>query len=330
MIDWVAIIGGSGYIGSHVAAALKRDTKHKILIIDQKANQLPNTHIYADKVVNADYTSEESFMALKSVKPIAIVHCAALNLVTPSVTEPAIYYENNVCKLMAFMDHLRKYHYNNVIFRSSSNVYGNGNGIKPFSETDLLNPINPYGKTKLTGEMLLADYSAAYGINSIAFRFFNAVGAEPKLNLGQPPNASHVLARIMDSLITDTEFVINGDDWPTPDGTAIRDYIHVRDIANAHIMGIGWLLNNPGHYVYNIGSGTGYSVKEILSAVERVTCKTVKTVVGPRRSGDPAWRIADISKIKMSLGWKPLYDLDAVVLDVYNWYTSTTYTNMCH
>ena len=328
MSEWIVVTGGAGYVGSHIAAALKRDTKYKTLVIDQNAALAPHTHAFADEIVNDDYASKLALDVIDVVKPLAIIHCAASSLVTPSVNNPAKYYDNNVCSLLKFMNHLRDNKHNNVIFSSSSSVYGDGDGVTPSNETELLNPIRPYGRTKQAGEMILGDYFTAYGINSIAFRYFNAVGASPKLNLGQLPNASHVIARVMDCLLADTEFVINGTDWPTKDGTCVRDYVHVNDIAVAHVMGISWLINSPGHYVYNIGSGSGYSVLDILSAVERVTGKKVKTVEGPRRPGDPAWRIADVTKIHKELGWAPIHDLDKVVSDAYQWYTSSAYLNM--
>ena len=244
------------------------------------------------------------------------------------MTDPGSYYDNNVIKLKILLDHLSKSDSKNIVFSSSSSVYGDGDGETPNTEFESLEPISPYGKTKLVGEMMLLDYYMAHGVNSIAFRYFNAVGAHPSSTIGQEPGASHLIARIMESMLRDEEVPVYGDDYPTKDGTCVRDYVHVSDIAQAHVMGMSYLLNNPGQHVYNIGSGTGYSVLEIISAVERITGKSVNKVIERRRPGDPAWRVADTTRITNDLGWRPINGLDQIVADAYRWYNSDTFKNI--
>lgn len=314
-------------MGSHIAAAIKTSTKLNTLVIDSRADHLPHTLFYADHVINDDYASKAALRAIDIAKPKAVIHCAASSLVGPSVTDPAVYYRNNVTSMIKLLDHMRDKGHNNLVFSSSSSVYGD-HSSDPCLETDPLCPVSPYGATKQMGEMLLRDYSTAYGINSIAFRYFNAVGASPTLGLGQEPGATHIIARLMEGLQGDSPFTIYGDDYPTADGTCVRDYVHVADIARAHVMGVVWLLNNPGHHVYNIGSGRGYSVKEIISAVEAVDGRTVNIEIGARRQGDPAVSLAMTTNISRDLGWHPINDIRQIVTDAHAWYNSELFKCM--
>ena len=328
MNEWIAITGGCGYVGSHIATAIKSHTRFKTLVIDDRADQLSHTHASADELIADDYISTTALDSLNKLKPKAIIHCAASSLVTPSMTDPGSYYDNNVIKLKILLDHVSKSDSKNIVFSSSSSVYGDGDGKTPNTEFESLEPISPYGKTKLVGEMMLFDYYMAHGVNSIAFRYFNAVGAQSGGTIGQEPGATHLIARIMESMFRGEEVPVFGDDYPTRDGTCVRDYVHVSDIAQAHVIGMSYLLNNPGQHVYNIGSGTGYSVLEIISAVERITGKPVNKVIERRRPGDPAWRVADTSRITDDLGWKPVNGLDQIVADAYRWYNSDTFKNI--
>lgn len=328
MSNWVAITGGCGYVGSHIAASIKQNTDYKTLLIDNRAELLPHTHQYGDAVVNTDYISGESFNAITAVNPIAIVHCAASSLVGPSQTDPARYYNENVVKLVSFLNFMKNNNFNNLVFSSSSSVYGDGDGISPFVENDTYRPMSVYGKTKMMGEIALNDYYTAYGIRSVSFRYFNAVGAAESGSIGQEPGATHLVAKIMESILSGTCLEIYGDDWPTHDKTCVRDYVHVSDIADAHVKGIEWLTRNNGAYVYNIGRSQGTSVREVINTVERVIGCTVNTTVTKRRVGDPAWLVANVSKIRQDLGWTASRDLEQIVADAYRWYTSNTFKNL--
>ena len=225
--------------------------------------------------------------------------------------------------MLKLLDEMRRLKIPSIIFSSSSSVYKDGQDAA--KENSILDPVNPYGRTKLMCEMILRDYCDAYGMNAVAFRYFNAVGADPKANLGQEPNATHVIARIIESQLRDETFTVYGSDYLTPDGTCIRDYVHVNDIARAHVMGASWLTENPGFWAYNIGSGTGYSVMEVLKTVEMMSHKPVKHEFGPRRPGDPAYTLADTALIKKTLGWEPVNNLRRIVSDALSWYNSDAY-----
>lgn len=328
MSKWIAITGGCGYVGSHIAAAIKQNTDYKTLLIDSRADLLPHTFQYADTVVADDYVGEHSFSAINAVRPVAIVHCAASSLVGPSLTNPDRYYENNVVKLSELLNFMNVNGHKRIVFSSSSSVYGTGDGISPFVENIELRPISVYGRTKLIGEIMLQDYYHAYNISSVSFRYFNAVGALEAGTIGQEPNATHLIARLIESVLNNTVFEVYGDNWPTHDKTCVRDYVHVSDIADAHIKGIEWLESNVGSEVYNIGSGRGHSVKEVISAVERVTGHTVKQSVTTRRIGDPAWLIANTGKIQTDLKWTTTKTLDQIVADAYRWYNSESFKNL--
>lgn len=310
-------------MGSHVTQSIKENTNHDTLVVDRRAPLLKHTHRFADRIISGDYASDLVLDEIMSTKPMGIIHCAANSLVGPSVEDPSDYYQNNVASLIRLLDRLLRNDVRNIIFSSSSSVYGEGDGLS--GEDDTPQPCSPYGTTKLIGEMILKDYHKAYGINSICFRYFNAVGASPANNLGQEPNATHLIARLMESILDGTEFHLYGTDYPTEDGTCVRDYVHVADIATAHVQGLKWLLDNPGHHVYNIGSGSGYSVSQMIKAVETVTGREVRVVPCGRRAGDPAHRVADISKIKRDLGWEPKKSLEQIVSDAYEWYNSDTF-----
>lgn len=328
MSKWIAITGGCGYVGSHIAASIKRNTDYNTLLIDNRAELLPHTHRYGDAVINSDYVSREAFNAISTVHPIAIVHCAASSLVGPSQKDPAKYYNENVVKLVSFLNFMKHNNYNNLVFSSSSSVYGDGDGVSPFVENDTYRPMSVYGKTKMMGEIALKDYCTAYGINSVSFRYFNAVGAEDSATIGQEPGATHLIAKIMESILDSSTLEIYGDDWPTHDKTCVRDYVHVNDIADAHVKGVEWLLKNPGAHVYNIGCGIGTSVREIIDTVEHVTGHVVNTSVTKRRIGDPAWLVANVSKIRQDLGWSSTRNLEQIVADAYRWYTSDTFKSL--
>lgn len=328
MNSWIAITGGSGYVGSHIAAALKTHTAYQTLVIDNRTAQLPHTWQFADQLLNKSYTDPGISKALSKLNPEVLIHCAASSLVGPSMTDPAVYYANNVAGIITLLDTMRAHGIMNLVFSSSSSVYGDSDDHKPCHENDHLDPISPYGTTKMIGEYIIRDYCNAYGMNAICFRYFNAVGASPLNDLGQEPGATHLIACVMESLLDHSEFVINGDDWPTIDGTCVRDYVHVRDIADAHVLGAKWLLDNPGFHVMNIGSGSGQSIRQIITAVEYVTGRKINTVTGPKRAGDPAWRMADIDRISTTLNWKPNNDLVSIVSDAYDWYNSNTFKKL--
>jgi UDP-glucose-4-epimerase GalE len=327
-MSWIAVTGGCGYIGSHIAKQLGNLTSYHILLIDRRAEQLRHTHHLADRVVAADFVSDESFNALSETKPEIIIHCGGTSLVGPSITNPAEYYDNNVIKTVHLLDWIRDHAKGTgIIFSSSSSIYGDtASGI--CTEHTEKNPISPYARSKWIIEQILQDYHRAYGINSLSFRYFNAAGADPCADIGQLPNATHLLAAVIEHVLYRRSLEIYGSDYDTADGTAIRDYTHVTDIARAHVMGIDWLLNNPGCHSMNLGTGRGSSVREILMATERCLDVTIRPTIGPRREGDPARRAASNELALDKLGWRPHNNLDTIVLTAHAWYNSDAYKRL--
>jgi UDP-glucose 4-epimerase len=315
----IVVTGGCGYIGSHIARALKLHNKENyVYIIDQVRRD--HTLKNVDGFLHADYASKQSLMWVTELEPTVIVHCAGDILVGESVVNPAKYYDNNVSKTITFLSHLTTLrHKPLVLFSSSASVYGNPERV-PLIETDPIQPISPYGSSKAIIERVLADYHAAYGIPSVCFRYFNACGAEPfHHDLGQAPGASHIIARVLESHIAKKQFTLNGNDYNTPDHTCIRDYIHVWDLADAHIRAIEW--NNSSATVFNLGTRQGISNQEILDYV-LLNYGPVDVSVGPRRAGDPDCLVADATQAHNTLGWKPTYStINQIVDSAYKWYT---------
>lgn len=324
----VAITGGTGYVGSHVAKAFK-EQGFETLVVDRNASKNPHTHKYIDILVEDNFYSRAFVDALDWHRPVATVHLAANSLVGPSVTNPADYYDNNFVKTKMLVDTMISKGLNNLIFSSTSSVYGEGHE-PPIHESSEKKPLSSYGKSKLMTDMMLEDYNRAYNFNAVSFRYFNACGASENGSLGQVKGATHLVARIMESALGLSEGLkVYGTDYPTPDGTAIRDYTHVEDIADAHVLALEFIRQNPGqHQIFNLGSGTGYSVKEVISAVEKNLNTTVEYEEVERREGDPDKVFADIHKAEALLGWKPKRNIDTIAKSAYNWYSGETYKKL--
>lgn len=321
MSKTIIVTGGCGYIGSHIARAFRyADHNNRVVIIDRVQHN--HTLKDIDCFLKADYASQQALELIELEQPDIIVHCAGTSLVEPSVYDPADYYENNVGKTITLLNHIKNFDKKpTILFSSSASVYGEPNEL-PIPESHPLNPISPYGRTKLMIETILKDYSNAYDINSICFRYFNAAGAWPVENdLGEEPGGTHIIARALEASINDIVFNVFGNDYNTPDGTCIRDYIHVLDLARAHIKVINYLEYNPGFYVFNLGTAQGISNKQIADYVgEKYGFKFLN--YGNKRPGDPAVLIADSSKAKRELDWEPEHsDIGTIIDSAYLWYT---------
>jgi UDP-glucose 4-epimerase len=318
----VLVTGGCGYIGSHVARAFKQncDTVH---IVDQVYRN--HTVKDIDGYMIADFASDEALAMIVNLAPDVVVHCAGTSLVGPSMTDPGEYYHNNIVKTIAMLNVIRHMPKRPVIlFSSSASVYGVPD-TWPTDEGSDIQPISPYGATKAMTERILDDYFKAYDIHSMCFRYFNAAGAEPiNFDLGQEPGATHIVARALEASIANRAFTINGADYDTDDGTCVRDYVHVWDLAQAHILGVSYMLDDypqPGAYVLNLGTREGISNKTIVDYV--VNNYGIPFVnYGPNRPGDPDVLIADATQAKNLLGWEPKYStIDIIINSAYKWYT---------
>jgi UDP-glucose 4-epimerase len=271
-----------------------------------------------DEWIQFDFDSFESQSWLRVNQPDAIIHCAGTSLVGPSIMNPEEYYNNNFVKTKKLLDFLREIGWTGrFIFSSSAATYGNP-VITPCCEVDPTEPISPYGESKLMIEWLLKSYQRAYGLDYVAFRYFNACGADPQARHGQAPGATHIIARILENYKAGQDFVCNGCDYDTPDGTCIRDYVHVADIAQAHIMALNKLLVVSD--VYNLGTTSGASNLEVIGTANVVIDDELLWNYGPRREGDPALLTADASKFTTHAGWQPKYNLTDVIQHAWAWY----------
>jgi UDP-glucose 4-epimerase len=314
----VLVTGASGYIGGQTALQLY-DQGHKVYGLDwaRVPENLHSLDIF-DEFIQFDFDSLESQLWLKVNQPDAIIHCAGTSLVGPSMMNPEEYYNNNFVKTKKLLDFLREIKWQGrFIFSSSAATYGNP-VITPCSEVDPTEPISPYGESKLIVEWLLKSYHRAYGLDFVAFRYFNACGADSQARHGQAPGGTHIISKILENYKAGKDFVCNGRDYETPDGTCVRDYVHVADIADAHIMALNSLLVVPG--VYNLGTTTGASNLEVMKTAASVIGNDFVCQYGPRRDGDPAMLTADASKFGKHTGWTPKYNLKDVIEHAWAWY----------
>jgi UDP-glucose 4-epimerase len=310
----VVVTGAAGYIGGQIALQL-RDAGHSVTGIDRRP--LPQRLQGTMNFVQADFDSDECYRRLIELRPDAIVHCAGTSLVGPSVKRPSEYYHNNVVKTLNLLNiMLTALPNTRLIFSSSAAVYGEPI-ITPCHEVDPREPVSPYGESKLMVEQILASYHQAYGLDYVAFRYFNACGADSQARHGQEPGATHIIARVLESIRDNKEFVLNGIDYPTPDGTCVRDYVHVEDIARAHLMALDSAVK-PG--VYNLGSNTGTSNREIIDAAQQVTSSAVIIRLGEKRAGDPPMLTASAAKFGMAAGTWKRYELDDMIRHAWAWY----------
>ena len=315
----VLVTGGCGYIGSHVARAFKNEG-HTVHINDRVKRD--HTLESCDMWWQDDFSSKDSLNTIVKENYDVIVHCAGTSLVGPSVLNPDEYWDNNVSKLITLLSKLKEAGQTPLMmFSGSAAVYGEPVEL-PIPESHPQNSISPYGNTKATAEHILSDYATAYGIPAMVFRYFNACGAEPfNSDLGQEPEATHIVARILEAVLDDKEFTINGNDFDTEDKTCVRDYVHVWDIARAHVMGATHHWNEPIKFqVMNLGTRLGISNKQIADYVQ-TKYNFNKVNYGPMSPGDPGTLIADPTFANQWLGWQPEYSsLEMIIDSAYKWY----------
>lgn len=316
----IFITDGAGYIGSHVVKTLgERD--YQVLTYDNLSYGYKEAVLYGALVV-ADLADKEALRRVfKEFKPDAVIHFAASIVVPESVREPIKYYRNNFCNTLNLIEACIEHGVKSFLFSSSAAVYGIPDKC-PVDEDATLVPINPYGRTKAMVEHLLADISKAEDFRYVSLRYFNVAGADSSGRLGQRrPDATHLITLAVKTALGKRPFLeIYGTDYPTRDGTCIRDYIHVDDLAEAHLLALEYLMENGKSEVFNCGYGHGYSVREVVEATKRVSGVDFKVVETTRRAGDPPELVADSSKIKNTLNWMPKYDnLQYIVKTALEW-----------
>ncbi len=313
MTKKILIVGGAGFIGSHVNKLLNIKGYETTVLDDLSTGS--RKAVVRGEFVLGNFGDKELLETLFAKNRFdAVMHFAALTDVGESVKDPKLYYANNVANTLTLLDAMLQHNIKIIIFSSSAAVYGIPS--RDFAkETDPANPINPYGRTKLMVEKILGDYYPAYGLRSCSLRYFNAAGGDPDGEIkNDKKKENNLIPLVLRSLLSKTQVTIFGTDYPTPDGTGVRDYIHVMDLAEAHILAMEKLLHMPGSFCYNLGNGRGYSVKEVIKTAENTTELAVEAVEGPRRPGDPATLMADAAEAKKELGWKQKYpDLDCMI-----------------
>jgi UDP-glucose 4-epimerase len=313
----VFVTGATGYIGSHVCKALKQ-AGYEVVGLDR----VPRDHTmkHMDRFIEADYHSTVCFDAMAYEKPDAVIHLAGTSLVGPSMADPAEYYVNNVAKTAAFLDTVRWLeHMPVVVFSSSAAVYGNPETEVIYENTSY-NPLSPYGQSKAMIEIMLVDYCRAYGLKSASLRYFNACGADESGELGQAPCATHIIARLLESVRDNTPFTLYGD------GSHVRDYVHVTDLATAHVMAVQYLMSDMQECVaLNLGTQKGYSNQEIVDAVARLV-GPVQIAKVDSRPGDPARLVAGKLQAMTTLGWRPDHsDLETIIMSAWKWYNNPSH-----
>ncbi len=317
----ILVTGGAGYIGSHMVLALT-DAGEKTVVLDNLSTGFAWAVSPKATLVKGDIGDEELAMSLVRQHGIeAIVHFAGSIVVPDSVSDPLGYYLNNTVKSRALMHAAVKSGVRKFIFSSTAAVYGNPKSL-PVFETDEPAPISPYGTSKLMTELMLRDSHAAYGLNYVALRYFNVAGADPQGRSGQStPRATHLIKVACQTALGQRPGMdVFGTDYDTPDGTCIRDYIHVSDLIAAHMDALSHLRKGGESGIFNCGYGKGYSVLEVIRAVERANGAPVTHTLGPRRAGDPAGIVAGADKVRQILGWQPRHaDLDFIVQSALRW-----------
>lgn len=316
----ILIVGGAGYIGSHLNKEITKKG-YKTIIFDNLSCGHKESVKWGTFEKGDLGNIDDIKNVFKKYDIKGVIHFAAFTYVGESVENPQKYYINNVTNTINLLQVMLEYNIKYFIFSSSCATYGNPIQI-PISEDHPQNPINPYGRSKLMIEQILKDYSDAYEFKYISLRYFNAAGCDPEKELGEMHSPeTHLIPIILETALGKREHIkIFGDDYNTPDGTCIRDYVHVSDLANVHILALEYLYKTNKSDIFNIGNGNGFSVKQIIDAAQKITCKEIKYCIIERRIGDPPILVGSSEKAKEILGWKPKYqDIYQIIETAWNW-----------
>lgn len=318
----VLVTGGAGYIGSHACKSLAAAGFVPVVY-----DNLVYGHEWSVKwgpLIEGDLHDQDLLaQVLVDHKPIAVMHFAAYAYVGESVTNPAKYYQNNVVGTLSLLEQMRRAQISNIVFSSTCATYGVPDTV-PITEGQPQVPINPYGRSKLMIEQCLQDYYHAYNMKGVSLRYFNAAGADPQSEIGESHDPeTHLIPLVLDAATGARPSIsVFGTDYDTPDGTCIRDYIHVTDLAQAHVLALKGLLDEAAMpLAYNLGNGTGFSVANVIETCRQVTGRPIEVVLGDRRAGDPAVLVGDASRIRNDLGWSPEFaELEAIVETAWRWH----------
>mgnify|MGYP001816966707 FL=1 len=317
----ILVTGGAGYIGCHACKALAQAG-----YVPVAYDNLVYGHEWAVKwgpFEKGDIGDRGRLVqVIEKYRPTAVMHFAAYAYVGESVEDPGKYYRNNVAGTLTLLEAMRDHAVDQLVFSSTCATYGLPRQI-PIPEDHVQQPINPYGASKLMVEQMLRGFGVAHGLRAISLRYFNAAGADPDNETGEDHDPeTHLIPLVLDAAAgRRASIAVFGDDYDTPDGTCIRDYIHVTDLASAHVLALQALQSGVAGNAYNLGNGTGFSVKQVIDAAQKVTGKDIPVEVAPRRAGDPPRLIGDASRIKTELGWAPQFaDLETIIQTAWKWH----------
>ena len=314
------VVGGAGYIGSHMTRMLLREGGDVVVVDDLSGGHeesVDGARLLIGDVGDAAFVG----WAVAHIRPDAVMHFASLIQVGESVAQPAKYYRNNVTATQVLLEAMRQHSVERFIFSSTAAIFGNPDYV-PIDEAHPKRPINPYGRSKWMVEQMLEDFDVAYGLKSVALRYFNAAGADPEGALGECHEPeTHLIPLILQVASgRRAHIAVYGDDYDTPDGTCIRDYVHVEDLCSAHLLALRQLRAGAPSARYNLGNGNGFSVKEVIEAARRVTGHPIPVKVEARRAGDPPRLVADASLARSALDWKPRFsDLETIIAHAWQW-----------
>ncbi|MCI9606538.1 MAG: UDP-glucose 4-epimerase GalE [Oscillospiraceae bacterium] len=319
-METILVAGGAGYIGSHMVALLV-ERGYDVVVVDNlstgHAQAVKGARFYEGDLRDGDFLEK----VFSENRIHGVINFAAFSLVAESVADPLKYYNNNVGGATGILTAMKNHGVKRIVFSSTAATYGEPEK-QPIEESDRTHPINPYGGSKLAIEGLLRWCDEAYGIKYAALRYFNAAGANTDAGIGEDHHPeTHLIPIVLQCALGKRDHVgIFGDDYPTPDGTCVRDYIHVRDLVEAHLLALEYLDKGGQSGPFNLGNGNGYSVKEIIEAARKVTGMAIPAFVEPRRPGDPPTLIASNRKAEEALGWKPQRDLEQMIHDAWVWH----------
>ena len=320
--ETILVVGGAGYIGSHMVLELLH-AGYEVVILDNLSRGHRDL-LAGGTFIEGDLGNAQLLNSVFSRHKIAaVMHFAAFSLVGESVLNPLMYYKNNVVNTVELLEAMTRHNVRHFIFSSSAAVYGEPRAMEPIREDSPCQPTNPYGATKLAVEGMLRDISAASNFRYVSLRYFNAAGADPAGRIGERHNPeTHLIPLVLKVAVGERQAIqIYGMNYPTRDGTCLRDYIHVCDLAQAHLLALQYLLRGGDSAVFNLGNNKGYSVREVVDTARRITKHPIPSVEGEPRPGDPAFLVADSGKIRRELGWKPCYEnLEVIVETAWVWH----------
>ena len=319
----ILVAGGAGYIGSHMVALLVK-RGYEVVVADNLRTGHWQSVKGARRLYVGDLRDAAFLNRVFGENHIdGVINFAAFSLVGESVTDPLKYYENNVEGAVSLLSAMSAHGVDKIVFSSTAATYGEPEK-QPIEESDRTEPTNPYGATKLAIENMLKWCDRAYGIHYVALRYFNAAGSDTEAGIGEDHDPeSHLIPLVMKTALGQRDHIgIYGEDYPTPDGTCVRDYIHVKDLAQAHLLALEYLARGGESDVFNLGSGIGYSVRQIIETARRITGREIRATAEPRRGGDPSVLIASNKKAAERLGWHPALGLDQIVSDAWAWHSS--------